>query len=86
MTSVTGDAIQGHTGDQAVVIETVDGSVWARPGTADHPGADVSGPPNALIGLFRARFDIADADEQGLRIEGDPAALQRLRPAPTTRP
>jgi hypothetical protein len=86
VTSVTGDAIQGHAGDQPVVVETVDGGIWARPGTADHTGAVVSGPPNALIGLFRTRFDIADADEQGLRIERDPAALQRLRPAPTTRP
>ena len=73
-------------GDQPVVVETVDGSIWARAGTADHPDAVVSGPPDALIGLFRAGFEIADADEHGLRIEGDPAAFQRLRPAPATQP
>jgi DNA-binding HxlR family transcriptional regulator len=78
--------IQVHTGDQPVVVETVDGSVRARPGTAEHPDAVVSGPPDALIGLLRGRFDIAEADEHGLRIEGDPAALQRLRPAPATEP
>jgi hypothetical protein len=61
-------------------------AIGARPGTADHPDAVVSGPLDALIGLCRAGFDIAKAPEHGLRIEGDPAAFQKLRPAPVTQP
>ena len=76
--------IQVHTGDQPVVVETVDGSVRARPGTVDDPDVVVSGPPDELIALLRGRIGIAEAAKRGLRIEGDPAALQRLQPAPAT--
>ena len=76
--------IQIHTGDQPVIVETVDGSVRARRGIADHPDTVVSGPPDALIALLRGQLDLAEADEHGLRIEGDPAAFQRLQPAPST--
>jgi hypothetical protein len=69
-----------------VIVETVDGSVRARPGTADHPDVVVSGAPDALIGLLRGRFDIAEADQHGLHIEGDPTVLRGLQPAPATQP
>lgn len=78
--------IQIHTGNEPVIVETVDGSVRARAGTAEHPDAVVSGAPDALIALLRGHLDIAEAEEHGLRIEGDLAALQRLRPAPSTQP
>jgi DNA-binding HxlR family transcriptional regulator len=78
--------IQIHTGDQPVIVETVDGSVRARPGTADHPDAVVSGAPDALIALLRGQLDIAEANEHELRLEGRPAALQRLQPTPSTQP
>jgi DNA-binding HxlR family transcriptional regulator len=73
--------LQVRTGDEPLVV-TVDGSVRARPGTADHPVLVLEGPPDLIVGLLLGRLTVADATERGLRVEGDPAVLRRLEPAP----
>lgn len=78
--------IEIRTGGQPLIVETNDGSVRARPGTADHPDAVLAGPPDAVIGVLRSRLDIAEARRQGVRIEGDLAAIRRLQPTPSPQP
>ena len=69
-----------HTGDAPVVVETVDGAIRVHPGTADHPDAVVSGDPEVVIGVLRGSVDLRTAKRQGLRVEGDAAALARVQP------
>jgi DNA-binding HxlR family transcriptional regulator len=75
--------IEIRAGGQPLIVETIDGTVRARPGTADHPDAVLTGPTDAVIGVLRSRLDLAEARRQGLRIEGDLAAIRRLQPTPS---
>jgi DNA-binding HxlR family transcriptional regulator len=70
--------IEVRTGDQPVVIETIDGRVHVRPGSALDPDATVSGPPPLVIDLLTGRVDLAAARADGLEFEGDPKALSRV--------
>jgi DNA-binding HxlR family transcriptional regulator len=74
-------AIQLRTEDQPMVVETVDGHVRARPGTVEHPDAVLSGPPGPVLAVLRGLLSIAEGTSRGLRIEGDRAAVERLRPS-----
>jgi Bacterial protein of unknown function (DUF899) len=78
-----------YTGEPTLDENTwggLDGSVRARPGTADDPDAVLAGPPDAVIGVLRSRLDIAEARRRGLRIEGDMAAIRRLQRTPSPQP
>jgi DNA-binding HxlR family transcriptional regulator len=72
-------AIQLRTGDEPMVVETVDGHVRARPGTVENPDAILSGPPGPVMAVLLGLLTIAEATSRGLRIEGDRAAVERLR-------
>jgi DNA-binding HxlR family transcriptional regulator len=72
-------AIQLRTGDEPMVVETVDGHVRARPGTVENPDAVLSGPPGPVMAVLLGLLTIAEATSRGLRIEGDRAAVERLR-------
>jgi DNA-binding HxlR family transcriptional regulator len=80
--------IQIRTGDQPMIVETRDGAVCARPGVADRPDAVLTGPPGVVIAVLRGLVDLGEAQRRGLRVEGDVAAIRRLRPgnnrAPTS--
>jgi DNA-binding HxlR family transcriptional regulator len=71
--------IQLDTGDQPMLVETVDGAVRARPGNIEHPDAVLAGPPGALIALLRGLLDLTQARRRGVRVEGSVAAIERLR-------
>jgi DNA-binding HxlR family transcriptional regulator len=77
--------LQIHTADQPMVITTGAGKVHARPGTASHPDVTLTGPPRVVIGTLNGRLTLDQALRQGLHIDGQPAALTRIRPsaAPT---
>ena len=75
--------IQIRTGDQPIIVETVNGSVHARPGTVEHPHALLEGPPELVIGLLRGRITQTHAKRRGLRVAGDKTAIARLQPTPT---
>src|SRR6266511_1217331 len=62
--------IEIRTGDQPLIVETVDGNVRARPGIAEHPDAVLVGAPDVVMAVLRGHLD------------GTAAAIQRLRPAP----
>jgi DNA-binding HxlR family transcriptional regulator len=68
------------TGDEPMVIETVDGTVRARPGRAERPDAVIAGPPRIVIDLIVGRLDLPTALGRGLQYEGDPQILGRLQP------
>jgi len=69
-----------RTGDEPIVVTTVDGEVRAHPGTAEHPDAVISGDPDVVIGVLRGSVDLRTAKRQGVRIDGDAGALARVRP------
>ncbi len=72
--------IEVRTGDGPAVIETAGGRVRARPGSARNPDAVVSGPPNLIHGVLSRRLALDEARRQGLEVEGDAAALERVQP------
>lgn len=72
--------IQLDTGDQPMVVETVDGGVRARAGVAEHPDAVLEGPPATVMGILRGQLDLRQAKRKGLRFRGNDAALARIRP------
>jgi len=71
--------IELRTGDQPIVIETVDGGIRARPGSAQNPDAVLTGPPQLIIGVLSGRLELEDACRRGLGVDGDPGALSRVR-------
>lgn len=72
--------IEVRTGDEPVLVETVKGAVRVRPGAAEHPDAVVTGPPDLVVAVLLGRVDLAGARARGLRYDGDPEALRRVRP------
>jgi DNA-binding HxlR family transcriptional regulator len=74
-----------HTGEEPIIIETVDGRVRARPGSAEAPDAVITGSPRLVIGLLVGQIDLDEARAQGLRYEGDPVILSRVQPKALTR-
>jgi DNA-binding HxlR family transcriptional regulator len=73
--------IEVRTGDEPMVIETADGSVRTRLGSAESPDLVLSGAPQLVIGLLSGRLTLADARTQGLGYEGSLKALARVKPA-----
>lgn len=70
--------IEVRTGDEPMVIETVNGKVVSRRGTAERPDAVLTGRPGLILGLFSGRFDLAEARKRGLEFKGSRKALQRV--------
>jgi DNA-binding HxlR family transcriptional regulator len=71
--------IEVHTGEESTIIETVEGDVRARPGSAEEPDLVLSGVPQVVLGLLSGRLDLADARARGLEYEGDAQALRRVQ-------
>jgi DNA-binding HxlR family transcriptional regulator len=72
--------IELRGGEEAVTVETIDGGVRSRPGSAESPDLILTGPPQLLVGVLTARLTLADAQAAGLEYDGDFAALCRVRP------
>jgi DNA-binding HxlR family transcriptional regulator len=72
--------IEVRTGDQPMIVETVDGNVRARPGSAEHPDAVLAGAPDIVIAVLRGSLTIAEAQRRGLHVDGNPAVIHRLQP------
>jgi DNA-binding HxlR family transcriptional regulator len=73
-----------RTGDQPLLIESSDGEVHVRPGTAADPDATVTGAPQLVLPVLLGRLDLESAQAQGLTFEGDPAVLRRVQPSTVT--
>ena len=77
--------IELRTGDEPpVVVETVEGRIKARRGSAPDADAILTGPPRLVIGVLSGRLDLEGARHQGLDLQGDPAVLARVRSSSTS--
>jgi len=72
--------IEVRTGEEPLLIETLDRGVRARPGRTEHPDAVMAGPPQVIVEVLAGRLDLAAARARGLRYDGDPMVLRRLQP------
>jgi hypothetical protein len=79
-------AIEVRTGDEPVTIETVAGGVQTRPGAAENPDLVLTGAPQLVVGVLAGVLEPDEARERGLRYEGDPRVLRRLRPKAPRQP
>jgi DNA-binding HxlR family transcriptional regulator len=78
--------IEVRCGAPAMTVEFRDGALMVREGTAAAPDLVLTGPPDAVVGLFARRIDRNEAAKRGVSITGDARLLQRLRPyAPPAR-
>lgn len=71
-------AIEVRTGDEPLVIETVDGKVRSRRGSAEKPDVVLEGRAGLVLGLFAGRLDLAEARRRGLSVKGNRKALARV--------
>jgi DNA-binding HxlR family transcriptional regulator len=76
-------SVELRTGDQPVAISTRDGGLDVRLGAAESPDAIVTGEPRPVLGLMFGLQDAAAAGAAGVKIEGRPEVLERIRPTPT---
>jgi DNA-binding HxlR family transcriptional regulator len=72
--------IQVRTGDEPMVIETLDGEAKVRAGTVEQPDLVLSGAPNLVLGLMAGRLSLDEARSRGLQADGDARALERVLP------
>jgi len=72
--------IELRTGDEPIAIETADGAVRARVGPAADPDLTLTGQARSVLGAVLGMIPLAGARDQGLRYEGDPEILDRIRP------
>src|SRR6516164_1318055 len=63
-------AIEVQTGDEPMVIETIEGKVRTRRGAVERPDAVLSGRPGLILGLLSGRLDLAEARNRGLELTG----------------
>ena len=68
-------------GEPPVIVEAAGGVVRTRAREGDErPDARLSGSPHAMLGLLSGQISVKEARRRGLRVEGDLAALARMRP------
>jgi len=72
--------IELATGDEPMLVEVDAGAVRAHPGTAENPDLRLTGEPDVLVNLLTKKIDLRTARRQGLRVEGNTDALERLQP------
>jgi DNA-binding HxlR family transcriptional regulator len=72
--------IEIRTGDQPIMIETIDGHVRVRPGRAPDPDATITATPALVLGLLSGELALEDAVANGLEFQGDADALRRVQP------
>jgi len=70
--------IEVRTGDEPMVIETVEGKVRTRRGTVESPDAVLEGRPGPILGLLSGKLDMAEAKQRGLVVRGSQKALRRV--------
>jgi DNA-binding HxlR family transcriptional regulator len=72
--------IEVDPGDEPTTIEISSGGVHAQAGPAEHPDLRLSGPGQLILGVVSGRMDFGEAAARGLRYQGDPDLLLRVRP------
>jgi DNA-binding HxlR family transcriptional regulator len=75
---IDGVSIAVRSGGEDIAIVGRAGGCEVRLGALDDPTTVVSGPGQAILGLFAGRLDLSGAERLGVAIAGDRAALARL--------
>lgn len=73
--------IELRTGDEPMVVETVNGQIRTHRGSADNPNVVLEGRPGLILGLLTGRLLMDEARRRGLKVTGDAAVLKRVIPA-----
>lgn len=64
---------------EPLVIETAgDGTLRARPGSAESADATLAGAPHIIMGLLGGRITLAQARKRGLHFRGEHGVLRRI--------
>lgn len=71
--------IELRTGDEPMTIEAAGGAVNARLGPAQQADAVLSGSPQLVLGLLAGKLDLGQARLAGMKFEGNPEILRRVR-------
>lgn len=74
--------VELRTGEQPIVLETREGRLVTRLGTAEGTGADatITGEARPVMGLLLGMVTVRDAKAVGVTYAGDPAILERIGP------
>jgi DNA-binding HxlR family transcriptional regulator len=67
-----------RTGDEPIAVAARDGVVKATLGPTTDPDAVITGPPRPILGMLLGLRERSEAEDQGVKVEGDPAALARF--------
>jgi DNA-binding HxlR family transcriptional regulator len=73
--------VEVRCGDEPMTVRSAGGRVTVEQGPAAAPDLVVTGPPDAIVGLFAHRLAVDDAKARGVNLTGDPRRLAKLRPA-----
>jgi DNA-binding HxlR family transcriptional regulator len=73
-------SIEVRTGGEPMTVRSSGGRVTVEGGPAPAPDLVLTGPPDAIIGLFARRIGVDEAKARGVAITGDARRLRRLRP------
>jgi len=76
--------IELRTGDEPLTIHTEAGRIRAHRGGSERPDAVLTGSPKLVVGLLSGHLGLAEAGRLGLRVDGDPAVLTRVRATSAT--
>ena len=73
-------AIEVRCGTDTMTVRSTGGRVVVDRGTAAAPDLVLTGPPDAIVGLFSRRLDVTEAKARGVAVTGDARQLRKLRP------
>jgi DNA-binding HxlR family transcriptional regulator len=72
-------SIQLNPGTEPAVLQTHEGLVEVRPGVVEHPALILTGDATVLAGVLTGQLTLHQARGKGLKCDGDPGALRRIR-------
>jgi DNA-binding HxlR family transcriptional regulator len=72
--------IEVRCGERPMTVRSAGGRVHVEPGPAAAPDLVLTGPADAVLGLFTQRLTVEGAKARGLAVTGDARPLRRLRP------
>jgi DNA-binding HxlR family transcriptional regulator len=73
---------QLHTPLGSSIIEITAEGVHSRAGTAENPDITLDGMPQLILRLLAGELSVAEAEERGLVLRGDPGVLDAFHLAP----
>jgi DNA-binding HxlR family transcriptional regulator len=74
--------IEFRTGEEAITVQTHEGSVHTHAGPAEKPDLILTGPPQLLVGVVTGQVKLTTARARGLQTRGNAKILSRLLPEP----